>query len=109
MGGMTAGLEVEQRGLAGAVGTDETEALARLDGEAHAVQRGETTEALEEPGDLEERLGHLISDPAGGAPGPRCPRAPARRTPRAPPPRCRGSTRRRCPRWRPAGPSPAGR
>src|SRR5215470_12512206 len=53
--------DVEQRGLAGAVGSNDRQALPRRDREAHAAQRGETAEVVGEPLDLER--GH----------GPECP------------------------------------
>ena len=46
----------EQRRLAGAVGTDEPEHLARMDRERHAGERGHASVLLREIADVEERL-----------------------------------------------------
>src|SRR5271168_3993863 len=49
------GNAVDQRGLAGAVGTDQAEALAGLDIDADIVERGEAAEALGQPLDPQQR------------------------------------------------------
>src|SRR2546422_1566595 len=49
---------VDERGLARAVRSDETEPLARLHLERHPVERGEAAEALHEPVHLEQRRRH---------------------------------------------------
>src|SRR5262249_60782164 len=48
-----AGDEIEERRLAGAVGTDDGQPLAGRDGEAHAAERGETAEVVGKGLDLE--------------------------------------------------------
>src|SRR5262249_28740085 len=52
--GEQAGHDIEQRGLAGAVGADDREDLPGLDGEADARQRGERAEAFRDVVDLED-------------------------------------------------------
>src|ERR1700678_4135598 len=54
LGAEGAGNAVDQRGLAGAVGTDQAEAFARLDIDADIVERGETAEALGQPFDPQQ-------------------------------------------------------
>src|SRR4029077_12764594 len=56
--GQGTGDAVDQRRLARAVGSDETDALPRLHGQAHLVQRGEAAEALDQSLHLQQRLGH---------------------------------------------------
>ena len=50
-----AGDDVEQRGLAGAIGTDDREDSALRHAEADIVDREQAAEALAQPGDLEQR------------------------------------------------------
>src|ERR1700744_5634411 len=50
-----AGNAVDQRGLAGPVGTDQAEALARPNIDADVVERGEAAEPLGQPGDPQQR------------------------------------------------------
>ena len=58
VGAQGAGDAVDQGGLAGAVGADESEALARLHVKVTPVERGEAAEALDHAVDLEEGAGH---------------------------------------------------
>ena len=53
-----AGDGVEQRGLAGAVGTDDGAALAARDGQADAVDRAQGVEGDDHIGKCQDRLGH---------------------------------------------------
>src|SRR2546425_783562 len=53
-----AGDEVEQRRLAGAVGADERAALARADGELHAVDGTKPTEPLRDLLQPQRKVGH---------------------------------------------------
>src|SRR5204862_593039 len=50
----------DEGGLPGAVGPDQTEALSRLDLEAHAAQRLEAAEPLDHVLDPEDGLGHEV-------------------------------------------------
>src|SRR5262249_50056268 len=58
VGGQGARDAVDERGLAGAVGSDQPEALSRIHVEAHAVESGEPAEALDHTLHLEEGCGH---------------------------------------------------
>src|SRR5262245_16205457 len=51
---------VDQGGLAGAVGSDQAQALAGSDPDRHAVERQEASEALAHGVDLEERRAHRL-------------------------------------------------
>ena len=74
-----AGEAVEERGLAGAVGADQADDLAVVDGEVDVADGGETAEAHGDAAGLEDRLGRarrgvgrssvmVISPPRSGAP-----------------------------------------
>src|SRR6185369_11204779 len=59
------GDEAQQRRLAGAVGTDEPDDFLALQLEAHAVDGGESAEALREIFHTEERVCHAARIPRG--------------------------------------------
>src|SRR5207302_8335671 len=66
-GGQLAGDQVEEGGLAGAVGADDRAALARLHLERHAVERGERAEA---PGErVAPEKGRAHAPPPASRPG----------------------------------------
>ena len=58
VGAVDAGDDVEQRGLARAVGTDEAQDLAALDREIDPVERGDAAELFGEPAHFEESRIH---------------------------------------------------
>ena len=58
VGAVDAGDDVEQRGLARAVGADEAQDLAPLDREIDPVERGHAAEFLGEPAHFEESRIH---------------------------------------------------
>ena len=61
VGDVQAGDDVEEGGLAGAVGADQAVDLAALDGDAHVGQRLQAAETLADAGDLENGLCHVVS------------------------------------------------
>src|SRR5206468_1397154 len=65
LGGERAGDQVEERRLAGAVGTDESGDGARLDGEIDAVDGAQIAECLDEPRHLQH--GARLAPTAVGA------------------------------------------
>src|SRR5690606_13161410 len=78
-GPLEAGDQVERRGLAGAVGTDEPEDLAGSDREAEVADGLQAPEALAEALDLQQGPGAGATGPRRGQPGPARERRPAPR------------------------------
>ena len=56
-----AGQEIDQRGLAGAVGTDDRDKFAAPDIEIDAIGGRETSELLPQLFDLQDRLAHAVT------------------------------------------------